>query len=386
MNSFQRVALLGVTALLATGCSHMGGSVRDTVASSSLSESFKDPKICAAAGALLAGGVGAVENREAAAIGAVAGGLLGWWACREQDSAAPDADGDGIPDKVDACPGTPGNTKVQDNGCPVDADSDMDGVPDSADKCSATPKGAAVDATGCEPTTDTDGDGVTDAKDMCPNTVAGAAVMSNGCELDTDSDGVPDSRDRCAGTPAGVAVGPDGCAADSDGDGVSDLLDRCSGTPAGVQVDSSGCEISATGAGSGGAAATASAGVASSLNAVPTESGKSIVLKGVTFQSGSARIARDSLPALDDIAEQLKQSGAKVEVSGHTDSTGSATVNRALAQRRAEVVMTYLASKGVPVESMTAKGFGPDAPVADNASASGRAKNRRVELKVLGAD
>jgi OOP family OmpA-OmpF porin len=48
--------------------------------------------------------------------------------------------------------------------------------------------------------------------------------------------------------------------------------------------------------------------------------------------------------------------------------------------------MTYLASKGVPVENMTAKGYGPDAPVADNASASGRAKNRRVELKVLGRD
>lgn len=391
MNSFQRVALLGVTALLATGCSHMGGSVRDTVASSSLSESFKDPKICAAAGALLAGGVGAVENREAAAIGAVAGGLLGWWACREQDTAAPDADGDGIPDKIDACPGTPGNTKVQGNGCPVDADSDMDGVADSADKCSATPKGAAVDATGCEPTTDTDGDGVTDAKDMCPNTASGATVMSNGCELDTDSDGVPDSRDRCAGTPAGVAVGADGCAADSDGDGVSDVLDRCSGTPAGTKVDSSGCAVTTSGASNSGAAAAtgaaaASAGAASSLNAVPAESGKSIVLKGVTFQSGSARISRDSLPALDDIAEQLKQSGAKVEVSGHTDTTGSATVNRALSQRRAEVVMTYLASKGVAVENMTAKGYGPDAPVADNASASGRAKNRRVELKVLGRD
>jgi outer membrane protein OmpA-like peptidoglycan-associated protein len=383
VNSFQRVALLGVTALLASGCSHMGGSVSDSLTSSNLSEAFKDPKICAAAGALLAGGVGAVENREAAAIGAVAGGLLGWWACRQQESAAPDADGDGVPNKIDACPDTPGNTKVQGNGCPVDADSDMDGVPDSADKCSATPKGAAVDATGCEPTTDTDGDGVTDAKDMCPNTAGGAAVMSNGCELDTDSDGVPDSRDRCAGTPAGVAVGADGCAADSDGDGVSDLLDRCSGTPAGTTVDSSGCAASAAGAGGG---AAASAGVAGSLNAVPAEYGKSIVLKGVTFQSGSARISRDSLPALDDIAEQLKQSGARVEVSGHTDTTGSATVNRALSQRRAEVVMTYLASKGIPVENMTAKGYGPDAPVADNASASGRAKNRRVELKVLGRD
>jgi outer membrane protein OmpA-like peptidoglycan-associated protein len=366
----------------------MGGSLRDNMASSSLSEAFKDPKICAAAGALLAGSVGAVENREAAAIGAVAGGLLGWWACREQESAAPDTDGDGIADKVDACPDTPANTQVQDNGCPVDADSDMDGVPDSVDQCSATPQGAAVDATGCEPTTDTDGDGVSDAKDMCPNTAAGAAVMSNGCELDTDSDGVPDSRDSCAGTPAGVAVGPDGCATDSDGDGVSDLLDRCSGTPAGAQVDSSGCEvISAVSGAEGGVAATeGGADTASRLNAVPAQLGESIVLKGVTFQSGSTRIARDSLPALDDIAEQLKGSGARVEVSGHTDSTGSATLNRALSQRRAEVVMTYLASKGVPVENMTAKGYGPDAPVADNSSASGRAKNRRVELKVLGSD
>jgi outer membrane protein OmpA-like peptidoglycan-associated protein len=90
---------------------------------------------------------------------------------------------------------------------------------------------------------DADGDGVPDDADRCPGTPAQAVgwVDVYGCPVDSDHDGVPDYRDRCAGTPVGSLVNEDGCVVDSDGDGVPDLLDRCPGTERGVKVDATGC-------------------------------------------------------------------------------------------------------------------------------------------------
>lgn len=379
----KRVALLGAVAVLATGCA----SINSVAPNLSTGDTFKNPMVCAAAGALLAGGVGAVENREVMAIGAVAGGLLGWWACDQREKAQADADGDGVPDKVDVCADTPGNTKVGDNGCPIDGDTDGDGVVDSMDKCAATPVGTKVDGNGCNPVADADADGVPDIADLCPNTEAGASVLPNGCEKDSDGDGISDSRDRCPGTPAGVKAGGDGCAVDSDNDGVSDILDRCADTRPGAKVDASGCDLPAApmtkSGGAGAGAAAVAAGAAGGSMEVPTTAGASMVLTGVTFESGSAKLKPGSLNVLDGVATQLKSSGVKVEVGGHTDASGSAAVNRALSQRRAESVLAYLAAKGVPSANMTAKGYGPDKPVAPNTSAAGKAKNRRVELQVI---
>jgi outer membrane protein OmpA-like peptidoglycan-associated protein len=335
---------------------------------------FRNPYLCAAGGALVAGGLASTENKESALIGAVIGGSVGYLACNWEEKGPPDADGDGIPDKVDLCADTPKGTRVSTTGCPLDHDTDGDGVPDTADKCAATGKGVDVDATGCPVRIDADGDGVTDSRDMCPNTPPGAKVLDNGCEEDTDKDGVPDSSDRCQGTPSGVKVGPDGCAIDSDGDGVPDVLDRCPNTPAGAKVDSGGCEPRAA------TPPPAKPAAAAPVAAVTR-------LEGVNFETSSAKISRDSFPALDKVAEQLKgNSGLRVEVAGHTDAQGSAVMNRALSQRRAEMVMSYLVAKGVPAASLVAKGYGPDQPLADNDSAEGRAKNRRVELRVLGGN
>ena len=91
------------------------------------------------------------------------------------------------------------------------------------------------------PSMDSDGDGVPDDVDQCPGTPAGAPVDDKGCPLYSDGDGVPDYLDKCPGTPSGVKVDPDGCPIDSDGDGVPDYLDKCPGTPAGTQVDADGC-------------------------------------------------------------------------------------------------------------------------------------------------
>ena len=71
-----------------------------------------------------------------------------------------------------------------------------------------------------------------------------------------------------------------------------------------------------------------------------------------------------------------------IEIQGHTDSTGSAAINRTLSKGRAESVRKYLAGKGVAKGRLTAKGFGPDVPLADNGTSEGREINRRVEFKV----
>ena len=71
----------------------------------------------------------------------------------------------------------------------------------------------------------------------------------------------------------------------------------------------------------------------------------------------------------------------KLDIDGHTDNTGTAAKNQTLSDARAAAVKTYLASKGVEDSRMTATGHGQDMPTADNKTAAGRAKNRRVEMK-----
>jgi OOP family OmpA-OmpF porin len=239
---------------------------------------------------------------------------------------------------------------------PVDGDSDRDGVRDSMDRCPGTPYGTSVDASGCALPVDgdADGDGVKDSMDRCPGTLAGAAVNASGCEPDGDGDGVVDRLDQCPSTPAGVRVEPNGCNPDDDGDGVKNVQDRCPGTPAGTRVDSNGCTLT-----------------------------KVINLEGVTFGTNSAEITAGSKAKLDEAVATLAQNpDIKVEVAGHTDNLGRAEGNRALSQRRADSVMAYLVAGGIDAARLTARGYGPDEPVASNDTDAGRAQNRRVELKV----
>ncbi len=267
-----------------------------------------------------------------------------------------DTDRDGVADHVDRCPNTPAGARVDATGCPTDADGDK--VFDGLDRCPNTPAGATVDASGCP--TDADKDGVFDGLDRCPNTPAGAAVDANGCPVDTDADGVIDLNDRCPSTPTGARVDTNGCPTDSDKDGVFDGLDRCPNTEAGRQVDANGCPIL-------------------------FEADKpTLVLQGVTFATGSAVLSDNSQTVLDIVAESLKGNpDVRVEVGGHTDATGSRALNTRLSQARAESVRTYLISQGVPATQLTARGYGPDNPVATNSTAAGRARNRRVELKKI---
>ena len=102
------------------------------------------------------------------------------------------------------------------------------------------------------------------------------------------------------------------------------------------------------------------------------------IAAAVTFATGSARIDADGRKLLDAIAACLKQ--GEYEVAGYTDNVGSAASNGPLSMARAEAVRTYLIGKGVAGERLTAVGHGADNPIADNATAEGRAKNRRIEF------
>jgi outer membrane protein OmpA-like peptidoglycan-associated protein/opacity protein-like surface antigen len=271
-----------------------------------------------------------------------------------------DSDGDGVPDRKDKCPDTPAGATVDEKGCPGDADGD--GVVNGIDACPDTPKGWAVDARGCPK--DTDGDGVVDGEDTCPDTPRGAKVDAKGCPTDADRDGVYDGLDRCPDTPAGTRVGTDGCPLDRDGDGVEDSRDRCPDTPAGATVGPDGCPPPAPKA-----------------EPLFTAEKKSLVLEGVNFETNSATLRQDSLATLDKVAaSMLDWPDVRVEIGGHTDSTGSNAHNLELSQRRAQSVKDYLVHKGVDTGRLVAKGYGEAKPIADNATTQGRARNRRVEL------
>ena len=142
---------------------------------------------------------------------------------------------------------------------------------------------------------------------------------------------------------------------DSDGDGVPDSIDQCPNTPKGDQVDSVGCTIK-----------------------------DEIKLQGVNFATGSAELIPTSDFVLSYAVSSLKKNPSlMIEVDGHTDSVGSAQKNLALSQARAESVMRYLKQHGV-TNTMTAKGYGKDRPIADNRTSDGRLQNRRVSLKIVG--
>ena len=278
-----------------------------------------------------------------------------------------DADADGVPDRRDACPGTPAGAVVDAKGCPTD--SDGDGVWDGLDKCLGTPKGAAVDASGCPK--DSDGDGVYDGLDQCADTPKGATVDAKGCPKDSDGDGVLDGIDTCANTPAGAKVDAKGCPTDSDGDGVWDGLDQCPGTAAGLKVDASGCPIEVT-----------------EKETELLDTGM-IRLQGVNFETGKSDVLPESFTVLDQVGAVLRRwPQLQVEVGGHTDARGSAAANQKLSDARANSVRTYLLGKFPEIQGtqLSAKGYGESRPIAPNNNALNMAKNRRVEFVVLNKD
>jgi OOP family OmpA-OmpF porin len=108
-----------------------------------------------------------------------------------------------------------------------------------------------------------------------------------------------------------------------------------------------------------------------------------IILDGVSFAYDSDQLTEDSDSVLDNVITSLQRNPeVRLEIAGYTDDRGEALYNRILSRRRAEAVMIYLVTKGINAERLTAVGYGSDDPIADNATAAGRQKNRRVELHI----
>jgi OOP family OmpA-OmpF porin len=231
-----------------------------------------------------------------------------------------DRDNDGMPDSLDFCPDVAGLTAYQ--GCP---DTDQDGVSDNHDKCPTTP--GLEKYHGC-PIPDSDGDGINDEDDKCPN-IAGLAKY-NGCPIpDTDDDGVNDEEDSCANEP-----------------GIPELH----GCPPVTKEVKAAVDMAA---------------------------------KDIFFKLGSFDLLPSSYAALDEVVKILKENPELLlDIEGHSDSIGSARINKLLSARRAAAIFDYLVSKGIDPNRIMTIGYGSEKPIADNSTEEGRAKNRRVELKL----
>jgi OOP family OmpA-OmpF porin len=141
--------------------------------------------------------------------------------------------------------------------------------------------------------------------------------------------------------------------ADMDGDGVTDDRDKCPGTASGVAVDTVGCD--------------------------------EIRFENVHFDTESAALDATAKGRLDAIAVVLERNpDVEVVIEGHADSRGPEDYNMRLSVTRAEAVRAYLSQRGTDASRMTVRGFGESQPVASNDTASGQARNRRVELRVTG--
>ena len=104
----------------------------------------------------------------------------------------------------------------------------------------------------------------------------------------------------------------------------------------------------------------------------------------IGFQKNSSALSDAGKAVVVDAAAAMKSITAKVEVGGHTDFKGRSELNQALSQKRADAVRQALIDAGVDASRITARGYGEDVPIATNQTESGRTKNRRIELRVIG--
>ena len=278
------------------------------------------------------------------------GATLGVFFGKQIQPAPKDKDGDGTPDKTDKCPDVAGSVKLL--GCP---DTDNDGITDTEDKCPG--EAGPADNNGC-PYTDKDADGVLDKTDKCPD-IAGPAD-NEGCPYpDTDKDDLIDKDDKCPEVAGLARYG--GCPIpDTDNDGINDEEDKCPEVKGVTEKD--GC---------------------------PEEIKEEIVqkveyaAKRIQFKVNSAELLAGSFEVLDDVAAVLKSNPEiKVSIEGHTSRDGTYATNMKLSENRANKVKTYLESKGIDASRLSAVGFGPDKPINEGKTATEKAKNRRVELKL----
>ena len=120
------------------------------------------------------------------------------------------------------------------------------------------------------------------------------------------------------------------------------------------------------------------------VDLIKVKIGKKVVLKNILFESGNSVLSDGSYTELERLLNIMTEnSQIKIEISGHTDKTGTESLNLILSEARAKTIVEYLVECGIDSSRINFKGYGSSQPIADNASAEGRAKNRRVEFKIL---
>ncbi len=219
---------------------------------------------------------------------------------------------------------------------------------------------------------DTDHDGLPDDIDLCPTEPEDHKLPNpdDGCPApaDRDGDGIPDSLDKCPDQPEDFDKidDADGCPEDDfDKDDIADAVDACPKEPGepSAEKDKNGCPVF----------------IRRLEGSTEIE-----ILKQVQFATGSAKILSNSFKILDEVVKlmTINKDIQLVAIEGHTDNKGKDKDNEKLSDDRANSVRQYIIDKGIHPDRLTAKGFGPYKPIADNKTADGRQKNRRVEFHI----
>lgn len=251
-----------------------------------------------------------------------------------------DRDGDNILDENDSCPDEPEDfdSYKDEDGCP-EPDNDNDGVLDEADSCPdvAEDQDGYVDNDGC-PDFDNDADGIADLNDSCKD-------QAEDFDSFQDEDGCPET--------------------DNDGDAIADILDNCVNEPEDYDgdQDADGCP--------------------EERKFLKIEDDQIKLGQKIFFKFNKAKILPKSYELLNEVASVLVENPSiNIRIEGHTDSKGSDKYNLKLSRARAAAVLDYLEGQGVDRSRMESVGFGEGRPIEDNATETGRAANRRVEIHI----
>lgn len=278
-------------------------------------------------------------------------------------------------------------------------DSDGDGLYDNNDNCPDQPEDfdGYLDTDGC-PDKDNDHDGILDINDSCPNQAEDfdGYMDTDGCpDLDNDEDGIPDNKDLCPDDPEDKDgyEDSDGCPdLDNDKDGILDNVDKCPNEPETFNgfEDTDGCPDVAPVV-EPPKEKPKSKPKPKKNNVVKEKKKESSSAKAprqfllhgeVTFLGKTATIRREAYKELDKIVRIIKKyPSTKWRIEGHMDNQGNPEKIRALSSKRAQAILNYFISKGLPASQFQAVGMGDSVPIASNASAYGRMKNRRIVIR-----
>jgi outer membrane protein OmpA-like peptidoglycan-associated protein len=283
-----------------------------------------------------------------------------------------DSDGDGLTNKEEAQLGTdPHNKDTDGDGLldgtevnkyrsnPLKVDSDGDGLSDYDE----------VMKYGTDPNkADTDGDGLNDGDELLK-------YKTDPLKADTDGDGLNDGDEI-------LKYKTDPLKTDTDGDGLSDGDEVLKYKTDPLKVDTDGGTVSdGQEVKNGTNPLDPSDDIPKPKETLKSEVGKAIVLEGIVFKTGSAEITPESesilVKAYNTLAENKE---IQVEIDGFTDNVGKRAANLTLSLKRADAVKADLVKRGIVESRITTKGFGPDRPIASNATKEGKQKNRRIEF------